>query len=167
MTVFLIVGGVGFALLLASLLLDGVLDSVLPSVELPGAEVVSGPVIGAFAAAFGETGAIVSSATGAGPLTASLAGVAAGAALGGVVALITRSLQQSGTDAAPRSSDLIGLAGTVVSDIPAEGLGTVSVRLAGAPHKLSARAARPLPAGTSVEVTAVLSSTAVRVSARD
>ncbi|GAA4350529.1 hypothetical protein [Angustibacter luteus] len=165
MLVFLIVGAAGLVLLLGSLLLDGVLDSVLPSFDLPGGDVISGPALGAFVTAFGAMGAIVSSA-GAGTGVACLAGLGAGLLLGALVAVVTRSMVRTATDATPRSLDLVGLTGTVVTAIPADGLGEISVRLAGAPHKLNARSAAAVLAGTTVEVTEVLSSTSVRVTAR-
>ena len=166
MLLFLIVGVAGLAVLIVSLLLDGVLDSVLPSFDLPAGDLVSGPVLGAFAAAFGATGALVMGSTDAGVGLACIAGVVAGAVLGGVVAAVTRALVRSSTDATPRSQDMVGLAGTVVTAIPDDGLGEIAVRLGGAPHKLNARAAEPVAAGTSVTVLEVLSATSVRVAAR-
>lgn len=166
MLLFLVVGVVGFALLLLALVFDGFLDAVLPSFDLPGGDIVSGPALGAFAAAFGAAGALVMGSTDAGVGIACVVGVAAGLVLGGLVGLAARALTRTGTDATPRASDLVGLPGTVVTSIPAGGFGEVTVRLSGSPQKLNARAAAALDAGAAVVVDEVLSSSSVRVSPR-
>ncbi len=68
-----------------------------------------------------------------------------------------------GSGAAPREGDVVGVSGTVVTAISADGYGEVLVRLAGQPVKLAARADTPLPRGTEVWVDRSLSSTSVSV----
>ena len=72
-------------------------------------------------------------------------------------------LRNSGEGGTPTSDALIGLPGTVVSDIPEHGYGTISLVNNGHLTRLNARAGIPLPAGTQVTVTEVLSPTSVMV----
>ena len=51
----------------------------------------------------------------------------------------------------------------MICDIPAEGMGEIRVLQAGHMTKLYARAPEPLPAGTQVTITDVLSATSVKV----
>ena len=67
------------------------------------------------------------------------------------------------TDRTPRTTDLLGAEATVLTPIPAGGLGEVTTRYLGQLTKLSARSERAVPAGTRVVVTAVTSSTSVVV----
>ncbi|CAM5316737.1 hypothetical protein SABIM44S_00277 [Streptomyces abikoensis] len=59
----------------------------------------------------------------------------------------------------------MGVAGRVVTAIPADGYGEVLLRLAGQPVKCAARADGPLGRGAEVWVTAAPSSTSVTVRA--
>lgn len=162
MTAFLILGAVGIVLLLFSLvageLLDGVLDGL-------GGDWLSGAAIAAFLAAFGFAGALALNA-GSGTGVAAGVGLGAGAVAGGFAGWLTTTLTKDGGDATPRSGDLAGHDGTVISAVPADGYGEVSVVIAGHITKLNARAAEPLAVGTPVRVTAVLSPTAVHIARR-
>ena len=168
MTAYIVIGGVGLVLVLASLVLGEVLDGVFESIDLDiGGGLLSGPVIGSFLAAFGFGAALVMYATGAGAALGALAGLGSGIVVGGIAGLLTRSLMSMPTDATMRSSDLVGVPATVVTRIPAEGLGEVTLTHLGQYLKLSARAAEPLPAGTPVTVAAVVSSSSVLVERRE
>ena len=84
-------------------------------------------------------------------------------AAGGVVRL-TRLLRDGDVDGITSREQLIGTTATVVSDVPADGYGEVSVVLAGAQSKFSARSeGAVITRGTEVLVLSVLSDTAVLV----
>lgn len=168
MTAFLVIGGVGLAIVVVSLVVGEVFDGLFDAIDLDvGGGLLSGPVIGAFLAAFGFGAALVMYATGAGAALGALAGLGSGLVVGGIALALTRSLMAMPTDATLRSADLVGASATVVTRIPADGLGEVTLTHLGQLLKLSARAAEPIPAGVPVVVAAVLSSSSVLVERRD
>jgi membrane-bound ClpP family serine protease len=67
------------------------------------------------------------------------------------------------TDATVTTRGLEGTPGVVITPIPADGYGEVTIRHHGEQRKYNARAAEPLPVGLQVQVTAVLSASAVVV----
>lgn len=161
MAVFLVVGGLGLVLLLSGLLLGDLLDGLLEAVD--GGTGLT-PALGAALAAFGFGGALLVGSLGAGP--AALAGFGIAAVVGTAAFFVTRALL--GGPAAPvRSSDLVGVFGTVVTRIPADGLGEVVVPQAGSRVKLAARSHEPVPSGVPVYVVEVLSATSVVVQRAD
>ncbi len=159
MTTFLVIGGVGLALLAVSLLLGDLFDGVLDALA---GDVFSSAVIGGFVAAFGFGGAI---AVGAGaPLVLTVGvGVVAGVGFGWFAAWLTRLVRGGGSDATPAPDDAVGRDATVVTGIPADGFGIVRVGIGGHTVRYNARADRPIEVGTPVQVTGVLSPTAVTV----
>lgn len=86
--------------------------------------------------------------------------------LGAAALCLTRALI-GGASGAVRSSDLVGVFGTVVTRIPTGGLGEIVLPQAGSRVKLAARSHEPVPAGTPVYVTEVLSATSVAVQRAD
>lgn len=152
----------GTALLLASLFFDGLVEGLLPESEW-----ISGPAVGAFFGAFGIVGWMVQSGLGASAPTAVGAGVVGGVVLGSLTFRIARVLMNSPTDSTPRTADLIGVAGRVVTGVRAGGLGEVLVVRGGIPTKLNATAASDLAVGAQVVVVAVASATKVVVEAAD
>jgi membrane protein implicated in regulation of membrane protease activity len=156
-TTFLVLGVVGLLLLVASLVLGDVIDGV----DL-GPDWLSGTAVAAFLAAVGFAGALALQA-GLGTTLATAVGVGAGLAAGVLAGALTRSLTREADDVTPRSGALLGSTATVVSDVPADGYGTVSLVVAGHPTRLNARASTGLRTGQQVRVSAVLSSTAVQV----
>lgn len=159
LTAFIVIGGVGLALLVVSLVVGEVHGSAL---EWLDNDLLSGAAIAAFLSALGFVGALVENSTGA-TTVATLAGTGAGVAMAYAVRGLTRTLQRGGDDATVRSEALPGRAGHVVEDIPLAGLGVVSVRVAGHLTRLHARCDRPLSSGTPIVVTTVLSPTSVVV----
>lgn len=159
MTVFVVIGIVGLVLLTVSLLLGDLLDGVFDALA---GDWFSGAVAGGFVSAFGFGAAL---ADGAGvPQGGAVAiGVAAGVVAGWFAAWLTRVVRGGGTDEAPRADDVIGFDATVVSSIPADGFGVVTVRIGGHVVRYNARAEAALESGTEVHVTGVLSPTAVSV----
>lgn len=163
MTLFLIIGGIGLALLIITTIVDGIFEFDFAL----GDGLLSGPVIAAFLTAFGAGGAIAVG-SGASTFVGVGVGLAAGATIGGITGVATKSLMRMPTDATPRAADLNGCTGTVVSTIPEDGYGEVSVMLGGQPVKLSARTTGPhtLTVGTAVVVSSVLSPTSVTVTTK-
>ncbi len=159
---YLIVGCLGLLVVVSSLVIGDFLDGLFDGIDAGGG-LLTTPVIGAFVAAFGFGGALVLSATPAGHVLAALAGLGSGVGVGAVAAFATRGLMNMHTDEPVRTGDIVGKFGTVVTRIPADGLGEVTVSHAGHLLKFNARADESLPSGTSVMVTATTSSTSVVV----
>jgi membrane protein implicated in regulation of membrane protease activity len=156
--VFLIIGAVGVLLLLAGLLgLDG-LDLDLP---------VPVEAIAAALGGFGFTAAVVSASVASQtpvPLVAATATGAVVAVPAGWLALrLARAANRMATDATPTRNDLLGLIGTVVTPIPAQGYGEIRVTLGGQPVKLNAGADIAIPSGAEVFVITAPSETSVLV----
>lgn len=163
MTTFLAIGIVGLALLSLSLLVGDLFDGILDGLgDALSSDWFSSAVIGGFVSAFGFGGALAQSA-GAPVLVALPVGVVAGGIFGWFASWLTRLLRGSGSDDTPSTEDTLGRDASVVTEIPADGFGIVRVQLGGHVLRLNARADRPLPAGTAVHVTGVLSPTAVAV----
>jgi len=156
--VFVVVGVVGAVLLVTFLVFDDVLDGILPDVDW-----ISGPVIGAFLAAFGLFGWVADEGFDASTPGAVLAGAAGGVLLGWFAYRVSKALLHSPTDATPTTAALVGQQARVVTPVRAGGIGEVLVRLAGQPVKLSATSAEPLDRGAEAVVVAVESATRVRI----
>ncbi|MBT2390280.1 hypothetical protein J7E87_12800 [Streptomyces sp. ISL-1] len=164
MSLFLGLGIAGIVLLALSLVLDGVFEGLLDG-ALEGLfdGWLSLPVIAGFISMLGFTGAIVLGATGLGAGAATAVGAAAGIAAGWGTWRLSRSLMRDQSAVIPRADDLIGIAGAVVTAIPADGYGEVLLHLAGQPVKFAARSADPVQQGAEVWVEAALSTTSVAV----
>lgn len=168
MEAFVIIGVVGLALVVVSLVFGDILDGVLDFEHFDiGDGVLSTPVIGAFLTAFGTAGAMLVAFRDMLPLLAALYGLGAGVALGGLTLVMVRALMNMPTDATPRTADLVGSTGTVVTRIPADGLGEISVIAAGQRMKLYARSDQPVASGSTVIVVDVTSPTSVVVTESD
>lgn len=155
-TFFLVVAGLGFALLLIGL----VFDDVLEFMDGDGG-VLSAPVIGAFLGAFGIGGFVGTSATDnvvVGLISAGLAGLV----LGWLALRLSLAFLDMHTDATPASGDYLGQLGRVVTPVTRGG-GEILIRMSGSPVKLVARADTDIERGTEVVVVEVLSPTSVRV----
>lgn len=168
MTAFVIIGGIGLAIVVVSVLFGDFLDGVLDVEHFDlGDGILSTPVIGSFLAAFGAAGAFLVHVQQTSLLVAVAGGLGAGAVLGGVALAAVRSLMNMPTDATPRTQDLVGSMGTVVTRIPANGLGEVSLTSAGQRWKVNARSDAPIPSGSKVIVVEVTSPTSVFVTESD
>lgn len=163
MTVFLIIGAAGAALLLLSLLIGDLLDSLF-NLDAIDSDFFSFAGLAGFVGALGFAGAIALSVVHSLPI-AIVSGVLVGLGVGALAAWLTARLKDPSrdSDSTVRSHHLIGLTGRVIHDIPAGGLGEIRVSVNGHPTKLNARADEPIGAGTLIQVTAVLSPTAVMV----
>ena len=164
MAVFLIVGALGVTLIVVALLFGDFLDGVLPDVSLgDSGGLFSTEVIGTFLAAFGFGAALLLQSATQSQAVAAGGGVIAGVALASMAFVVMRAFVRMPTDPTPRTSDLVGTIGTVITRIPADGLGEVSLSKAGNRLKIYARAEAPIAAGTSVVVVEVTSPTSVVV----
>lgn len=164
MTAFLAIGMVGLVLIVVALLFGDVLDGVLDFVDLDATGgLFSLPVIGSFIAAFGFGAALLVSGMHFSTPAAIGGGAVAGVTMGGIALGLTRALLNMPTDPTPRTKDLVGSLGTVVTRIPAGGLGEVTVSQSGQRVKLNAKADTPIASGTTVVVVDVTSPTSVIV----
>ena len=166
MSWFLGLGIAGVVLLMLALVFDGVLEGLFDGVDVLDGLFdgwLSLPVIAGFVSMLGFSGAIVMGTTGLGAVGATVIGVPAGVGTGWLAYRLSRALMSDRSGAAPRDDDLIGISGSVVTAIPADGYGEVLVRLAGQPVKLSAKSPVPVARGAEVWVEEALSQTAVFV----
>ncbi len=164
---YIVIGSIGLALVTISLLIGEIFDGIFDAFDFDGGGIMSTPVIGSFLAAFGFGAALIIYTADPGPGVSALGGLASGIAVGGVALGMTRSLMNMPTDEPVRSSGLLGRTGTVVTRIPAEGYGEISVTYAGQYMKVSARAPEAIPAGVRVVVTDVTSASSVVVKRDD
>jgi|KBSSwiStaDraftv2_1062776.scaffolds.fasta_scaffold994934_1 membrane protein implicated in regulation of membrane protease activity len=159
---FLLIGGIGVALLAVSLFVGDVLHFGHPDADGP----FSVPSIAGFVGAFGFGGAIVAALTGGGALSL-VVGLVAGVAVAVPAAFGTMALARAAgrmrTDATPTRADLVGRMGVIVTAIPVQGYGEVRVSIGGQPVKLNARADRPVALGARVFVIEAPSDTSVVV----
>lgn len=160
MTVFLTLGVVGIVLLLAALLIGDHVDGIFDA--LGGGDWLTGAALAGFLGALGFVGALVLSLTGSTTLAA-IIGAAVGLAVGAAVGWITIRLRHTGEGNTPRSASLVGLTASVISPIPVDGYGEISVSNGGHLTKLNAKAAEAVPSGTVVTITDILSPTSVAV----
>lgn len=161
MIAFLLIGAVGIVLLLVSLIVGDLLDGLLDF----GGDLFSGAALAGFLGAFGFAGALVYDQSDNMGLSIGL-GLVAGVVAGAGAGWASYQLKQGGDEANVRTGDLTGSNGTVISDIPAQGYGEVSIVASGHITKLNARAPEALAAGTPITITAVLSATSVLVERR-
>ena len=161
-TTMLAIGAAGILLLVVSLVLGDLVDGLLDGV---GPDALSGLAVAGFLSAFGFVGALTLAGGGSSAL-AILAGLVAGVAAGAGAGWAGTRLMRGGDEDTVRSAGLVGLTGTVVEAVPVDGLGMVSVVAAGHITRLNARADEPIPAGTGIVVTGVLSPTSVTVAPR-
>lgn len=158
MTLFLVIGVVGVALVLVSLIFGDLLEIAADGL---GA-LFSAEVLGAFLGALGFAGAITLSLTDS-VVAAAAAGAATGAGIGGLAWWASRRLRRGDHSGTVRTSDLIEQTGKVLAPIPRDGLGVVSLSVGGHLTRVNATSDTPIPSGTEVVVVAVLSATKVAV----
>jgi len=167
MTALLLIGAVGVGLLLLSLLFGDFFDGMFDGLDLEGGGLLSTEVIGAFLGAFGFGGALLQSTQQVDLPVALAGGLVAGVAGAGVALFVVRTFVHMHTDATPRSADLSGKIGRVITRIPAGGLGEITVSHHGQRVKLSARSEEPIASGADVVIIDVLSPTSVLVTEAD
>jgi membrane protein implicated in regulation of membrane protease activity len=160
---FLVIGGIGLALLALALLVGDLLHIGHPDADGP----FSVPAIAGFVGAFGFVGAIGARLAPAGTSWEVVIGGGAGLLAALPTAWFATRLAKAAlnmrTDATPTRSDLVGTTGVVVSPIPVQGYGEVRVSLGGLPLKVNARADRAIARGARVFVVEAPTSTSVIV----
>lgn len=161
MTAFLIIGAIGIALVLLSLLVGDVLDGLF-DLDVLGGDLFSVSSISAFVGAFGFGGAL-----GLALIDNTVVAVLVGLAVGGLAAWgalrLTRSLKRGEDAASFRSEALIGHSARVITPIPEGGYGEISLNVGGHVRKMAAKSGLPVASGDEVWVSAILSPTAVEV----
>ncbi|WJZ01420.1 NfeD family protein [Corynebacterium freiburgense] len=161
MTVFLVIGGIGLALVILTFLVGDLLDGVFDFDALDN-DLFSLSSLAAFLGAFGFGGALGLSTTGNTAWAAGIGFFIGAAAMFGAIRL-TRFLK-SGEDAASfRSDSLVGHSGRVITSIPEAGYGEIRISVGGHIRKVAARSAEPIAVGSEVWVVSILSPTAVEV----
>ncbi|GAA4896254.1 hypothetical protein GCM10025789_12460 [Tessaracoccus lubricantis] len=161
MTAFLIIGGVGIALVLVSLLVGDVLDGLF-DLDVLGGDLFSVSSISAFVGAFGFGGALGLALSNL-MVVAVLTGIVMGVGAAWAAIRLTRALKRGEDAASFRSDSMIGHAGRVITAIPEGGYGEISISVGGHVRKIAAKAALPVATGDEVWVSAILSPTAVEV----
>jgi membrane protein implicated in regulation of membrane protease activity len=166
-TVFLVIGAVGLAVLVLSLVLGELGELGIGDVDADGwfsvpavAALLGGVGFGGAAATSVLPGTLPDAVT---ALLATAAGVAVAVPLAWGTVRVSRALKDMPTQETLTRHHLLGTQGVVVSAVPSPGFGEVRLTLAGQQIKFSARSDVPLPAGTPVYVVEALSETAVQV----
>ena len=131
MTIFLIIGAIGFLFLLISFVVGDVFEALGFDFGLDASHdfgVFDSRVIAVFLTAFGGFGAI-GSAIGYGAFGGSLFGLLGGVAFGAIVFYFGKLLYNQQSSSSVSEEDLIGRAAQVVVSIRPDGLGQISCRI--------------------------------------
>ena len=161
MTFFVIIGVIGLLTVLLSILLGDILEGIF-NLDALGGDLFSVAGLAAFLGAFGF-GGVISLAVVDVTWIAVAVGIVAGIAAAAGATAMTRWLKRSESSSTFQSHSMVGSTARVITDIPAGGFGEVRILGAGQSRKRAARSAVPVPAGTEVWVSAIVSPTAVEV----
>ncbi|WP_409329438.1 NfeD family protein [Trujillonella humicola] len=164
-TVFLVVGGIGVALLLVSLVVGEIGSLALDADGGPFSLEAVAALLGGVGFGGAATIALLPEdvAGTAAVLIGLLVGLALAVPLAWVAIRLSRAFRDMPTTPTLTRHHLAGAQGVVVSAIPAAGYGEVRLALAGQSLKYAARSDDALPPGTPVYVVEALSETAVHV----
>jgi membrane-bound ClpP family serine protease len=160
-TAFLIIGAVGVVLVVVALLIGDVLDGAF-HLDALDSDLFSLSSLAAFVGAFGFGGALGLAVIDH-VAFAVVVGLVVGALAAWLAIKLTRVLKADDSAVSFRSDSMIGHAGRVITAIPADGYGEITLSVAGHVRKFSAKSALPVEAGTEVWVSGILSPTAVEV----
>ena len=163
MTIFLVIGGLGIALLVLSLVLGDIFGDLDMDVPLLDSDLFSTASIAGFLGALGFSGAATLHLSGIVVLAVAV-GVVVGLGFGWAAIKLSRFLKRGELSDAYTTGSLIGADAFVITDIPAGGFGEIRLSVRGHITKLNARAAEAIPVGTAVWISGVVSPTAVEVS---
>ncbi len=164
MTVFLVLGFVGLALVALSLLVGDHLEAAFGGAlnALEG-DVFSTAVLGGFLSAFGFGAAAADGGGLPTPLTL-LIGAVSGVVVGWFAWWLTKLVKDGPSDGTVSIGDTVGRVGRVLTTIPGgESYGVVRVSVGGHVLQCNASALLAIEAGAEVSITGVLSPTAVTV----
>lgn len=164
MLVFLVIGAVGIAVLVLSLLLGDLFN--MEHLNVLDSEFFSTAGLAGFIGAFGFGGAIALEITQTTWMAVAAGGVL-GVLVGWLAGWLTAKLKAGQSGSAPATASIMGAQARVISAIPDAGFGEIRVMMAGHPLKLNAKSDQPLAQGTRVWVSNVLSPTAVHVTPID
>ncbi|KAA1415509.1 hypothetical protein F0U44_21250 [Nocardioides humilatus] len=164
MTLYLVLGFAGLALIALSVIVGDLLDGALHGAfSILESDVFSTAVLGGFVSAFGF-GAAAADGGGLPTLPTVLIGGVSGVAVGWFAWWLTRLIKDGPSDGTVSISDAVGQVGRVLHDIPGgESYGVVRVTVGGHVLQCNANAVLAIPSGTEVSITGVLSPTAVTV----
>lgn len=163
MTIFLVIGLVGVALAAIALFFGDVLGGFDFDLGVLDSDIFSTAAVAGFLGALGFAGAAALYLTGIVVLAVAV-GIAAGVLFGWGAVKFSRFLKHGERSDAFSINSVVGSDAIVVTDIPAEGYGEIRLSVRGHVTKLAARSPYPIPSGTTVWVSGVLSPTAVEVS---
>ena len=166
-TVFLIIGGIGVAVLAASLIFGELFELVDIEADGPFSVAALSTFAGVFGFAAAATTAVLPDLGSLTLLIAVLVGIVAAVPAAWLAARLIRAAMNMRTDPTLNRDHLIGATGVVLTRIPENGFGEVQLRVAGQLMKFNARANRPLPEGTEVFVISAPSDTSVVVEPSD
>ena len=164
MTVFLVLGFVGLALVVLSLVVGDHLEAAFGGAlnALEG-DVFSTAVIGGVVSAFGF-GAAAADGGGLPTLPALLIGSVSGIVVGWFAWWLTKLVKDGPSDGTVSIGDTVGQVGKVLTAIPGgQSYGVVRVSVGGHVLQCNASALLAIEAGAEVSITGVLSPTAVTV----
>lgn len=161
MTTFIIIGSIGLALVIVSLLVGDLLDGLL-NLDVIDNDLFSVSSVAAFLGAFGFGGALGLSLTG-DATWASIIGFVIGAIATAGALRLTRALKSGEDEVSFRSDSMVGHSGRVITAIPADGYGEIKIRVGGHMRKIAARSSEPVSSGAEVWVVSIVSPTAVEV----
>ncbi len=157
----MVIGVIGIVVVLLSILLGDIVDGLL-DLDFLGGDLFSLASVAAFLGAFGF-GGVISLAIVNVMLIAVVVGIVAGILAAWGAATFTHWLKRSEANSTFKSHSMVGSTARVITDIPAGGFGEVRVLGSGQSRKRAARSDLPIPAGTEVWVSAIVSPTAVEV----
>jgi membrane protein implicated in regulation of membrane protease activity len=163
-TVFLLLGFVGLALVVVSLLVGDHLEAAFGGAfnALEG-DVFSTAVLGGFVSAFGF-GSAASDGAGLPALPTILIGGASGILVAWFAWWLTRLIKDGPSDATVSIGDAVGQVGRVLTAIPGgASYGVIRVSVGGHVMQCNASSLLAIESGTEVSITGVLSPTAVTV----
>ena len=161
MVVFVWIAVISLVLLVVTAFLGDVLDGVFDSIDFTGGYLSSASLL-SFTGTIGFVGWVAMFA-GLSVFAAAGIGLGCGVVVGAGAGLLTRSLVRSPTAHQLTSADYVGATATVVTAIPVEGYGEVTMTLSGHPLKFAARSKTPVEVGEQVVVVAVLNEATVMV----
>ncbi len=159
MTTLLAIGAIGVALVLITLVVGDLLDGLLHLDALDN-DLFSISSLSAFIGAFGFGGALGLALSNSVAVTV-VVGAILGVAAAWTAVWATRKLKTD--EVSFKSDSMIGHEARVITDIPEGGYGEIRLSVGGHVRKYSARSELPVPAGTRVWVSEIVSPTAVEV----